>query len=403
MSILEKKIIEVCKKNYFILVAVTSLFALLVRIVPLNFQSEDYYVWLSRWFDYLKENGGFKGLGSYIGDYNAPYMTIMAALTYIPVNSLYSIKAVSIFFDFVLAFSASYLVAMLVNNDKKVYALVSYALVLFMPQVIVNGAMWGQCDSIYSSFAMMALILLIKEKYWQSFILLGLSFSFKLQFIFILPVFVIMYVCERKFSILNFFIIPIVDIVLSLPAIIAGKTIISLVTVYFGQATEYSGLVYHFSNMYSSVYLFHNKNSLMPEIYARVKIIGIIISFMILIMLLFYFLYKKVQWNKDKIVVLALLVLVIVTYTLPGMHDRYLYMGEVLSIIYYLVYRRNFPIIFMMNINAIITYFIFLTKIPLAKIIPFLAIVYGVTIVLFIKDALKYISEKSSEESANVR
>lgn len=394
MSILEKKFIEVCKEHYLTLfVIVTSLFALLVRIAPLNFQSSDYSSFTSKWFDVLRENGGFKGLGTYVGDYNAPYMTIMAALTYIPVNSLYTIKAVSILFDFVLALSAGYLVAMLVNNNKKVYALVSYALVLFMPQVIVNGAMWGQCDSIYSSFVMMALILLIKEKYWQSFILLGLSFSFKLQFVFILPVFVIMYVCERKFSILNFFIIPIVDIVLSLPAIIAGKSVKFLVTLYFWQAAEYPALVYNFPNIYS----------LMSGDYIGLKFIGIITTLMILLLLLFYFLYKEVQWNKHKIVTLALLVLVIITYTLPGMHERYLYMGEVLSIIYYLVYRRNLSVIFMMNINAVVTYFIYLTKTPTSSIIPFLAIIYGGTIVLFIKDALKYISEKSSEESANVR
>lgn len=394
MCILEKKFIEVCKEHYLTLfVIVTSLFALLVRIAPLNFQSEDYNVFLSRWFDYLKENGGFKGLGTYVGDYNAPYMTIMAALTYIPVNSLYTIKAVSILFDFVLALSAGYLVAMLVNNNKKVYALVSYALVLFMPQVIVNSAMWGQSDSIYSSFVIMALILLLKEKYWQSFILLGLSFSFKLQFVFILPVFVILYVCENRFSILNFLIIPIVDIVLSLPAIIAGKSVKFLVTLYFWQAAEYPALVYKFPNIYS----------LMSGDYIGLKFIGIITTLMILLLLLFYFLYKEVQWNKHKIVTLALLVLVIITYTLPGMHERYLYMGEVLSIIYYLVYRRNLSVIFMMNINAVVTYFIYLTKTPTSSIIPFLAIIYGGTIVLFIKDALKYISEKSSEESANVR
>ena len=120
MRIIIKKFIEVCKEHYLTLfVIVTSLFALLVRIAPLNFQSSDYSSFTSKWFDVLRENGGFKGLGTYVGDYNAPYMTIMAALTYIPVNSLYTIKAVSILFDFVLALSAGYLVAMLVNNNKK--------------------------------------------------------------------------------------------------------------------------------------------------------------------------------------------------------------------------------------------------------------------------------------------
>ena len=186
MCILERKFIEVCKEHYLTLFVVTSLLALLVRICLLRFQSYDYLHFLSRWFEYLKENGGFKGLGSYIGDYNAPYMTIMAALTYIPVNSLYTIKAVSVFFDFVLALSASYLVAVHVDKDKKVYALISYALVLFMPQVIANSAAWGQCDSIYVALIIWALFFLYTDKSIFCFILLGISFAFKLQTVFIL-------------------------------------------------------------------------------------------------------------------------------------------------------------------------------------------------------------------------
>ena len=385
---LEKKFIETCKKNYLVIFAVIiSLLALVVRVFPLKFQSGDYQTFLSPWFDYLKANGGLKALGTYIGNYNAPYMTILALLTYIPISSLYTIKAVSIVFDFVLALSASYLVTMLVKKDKKIFAIITYTLVLFLPQVVTNSAMWAQCDSIYTSFAILALIFLLKDKYWQAFVFLGLSFSFKLQFMFILPVFIIMYVCKNKFSILHFFIIPLVDLVLSIPAIIAGKSIKFFIAIYLGQATDDPALVRNYPNIYSLI-----ANDVQPF-----KRIGFVITVVILALFLFYFIYKKVKWNKDKIMALALLTIVVVTYTLPGMHERYVYMGEVLSLVYFLTYRKNLPVILMMHINAMVTYSIYLTYFE-TNIIPILAIVYGITIVYFVIDVLKYIGEEKEEK-----
>lgn len=378
----EKEFIEFCKKNYFIIFAVIiTIFALVIRIFPLKFESDDYLTFLSPWFNYMKANGGLKALGSYPGNYNAPYMTIMAILSYFPIKSLYTLKAVSIFFDFVLALSLAYLTSMLVKKDKKIYALITYTIVLFLPQVITNSSMWAQCDSIYASFAIIALIFLLKEKYIYSFISLGLSFSFKLQFMFILPVFIIMYVCKNKFSILHFLIIPIVDFILCIPAILFGRSIKYLIAIYLGQTTGDPGLVRNYPNIYS---LLNNDIQIF-------KYIGIIITIIILALLLFYFIYKKVKWNNDKIVALTLLVLVVVTYTLPGMHERYVYMGEVLSVVYFLVYKRNLPVILMMHINAIVTYSIYLTSFE-TNMLPVLAIVYGITIIYFAIDVTKYIT-----------
>lgn len=378
---LEKRIIDYLKKNYILVfIIIISILALLVRITPIKFQSDDYIYFLSPWFKDLLAKGGLAGLGSYIGNYNAPYMTIMALLTYLPINSLFTIKAVSIIFDFVLAISASHLVTLLVKNNKKIYSLITYTLVLFLPQIILNSAMWGQCDSIYASFSIIALIFLLKEKYWQSFVFLGISFAFKLQFIFILPVFIIIYACKNKFSILNFLIIPAVNFIMCLPAIIMGKPIIDLLKVYFNQTSISTALVRNYPNIY---------NFLNGDIVAF-KYIGIIMTIVIFALMLFYFIYKKVNWNKDKIITLSLLVLVIISYILPGMHERYLYVGEVLSIVYYLVYRKNLPLVIIINLNAIITYSMYLTYYT-TNHMPVLSIAYGIIVIYFARDALKYI------------
>ena len=133
----------------------------------------------------------------------------MALLTYLQLSPLHSIKIVSIIFDYILAFSCMVLIYKLFKDSKKkdIYALLTYAVVLMLPTVVINSSAWAQCDSIYVAFAIISLIYLIDEKYIKSFIFLGISFAFKLQFIFLLPVYILVYITKRKFPIYYFLIL----------------------------------------------------------------------------------------------------------------------------------------------------------------------------------------------------
>lgn len=375
----EEKVINFCKKNYIILFVILITFlAFFVRFKMLDFASYDYNNFLKPWFDDLKSNGGLKGLATYKGDYNAPYMTILALLTYLPINSLYSVKFVSIVFDFLLAISSGLLVKELVKQNKKIYFVLTYAILLFVPSVLLNGAYWCQCDSIYTTFIVLSLLFLVKEKYIPSFIMLGLSLSFKLQFIFILPLYLILYVMKKKFSILNFLIIPIVDIVLCLPAIIYGKPILDCLTVYFKQTATYSkSLVLNFPNIYQiftgNVDIFYT--------------LGEVITIFVCALTLMYILYKKIKFNSEKILLLGIWFITTLTFLLPGMHERYLFVGEVLSILYFIVYRKNGFFMLFVNLCPMITYSIFLGGLNFQYMqllsIGFLILLYFYTKIVF--------------------
>ena len=348
----EKQLLEFLKKNYLIIFIIfITIIAILVRIKMFSYDNGDYADFLKPWFDNLKDNGGFKALATYEGDYNPPYMTIMALLTYLPINSLYSIKIVSVLFDFTLALSCAALVKELVKKNKKEFFVITYTIVLFIPSVLMNGAYWAQCDSIYATFVVLSLLFLLKEKYTRSFIMLGLALSFKLQFIFILPLYIVLYVTKKKFSIFNFLIIPLVDIIMCLPAIIAGKPILECLTVYFNQTSTYSNyLVMNFPNIYQ----IFNGN---PDIFYAV---GELVTIVVCAITLFFVIFKKVKFNNEKILLLAVWFITIITFLLPGMHERYLYVGEVLSVLYFLVYRKNGFFALFINLCSIITYSNFL-------------------------------------------
>ena len=384
MTKIERKIIDFIEKyRIIIFLVLISLIALYARYRFLSFKSGDYKYFLEPWFKYLKDNGGLKALKDFPGDYNAPYMTIMALLSYIPIKSIYLIKFVSIIFDFVLAVLSAKLVYKVVPKNKKWLATLTYIVVLFLPQVLLNGAFWGQCDSMYTSFCILALIFLLDKKYTKAFIALGFAFSFKLQFIFILPIFVVLYFSKKEYSIFNFLLIPLVNFILCLPAIIAGKPIIDCMMIYFKQTETYQLLQLNFINIYQ----------LINGYYVFMKPVGILVTLVICMATLLFVLEKKVKWNTEKIITLTLWFLVIVTFTLPCMHDRYLFLGEILSIIYYIIYRKNALLVLMININAILTYSTYLFSKSSVNF-QVMAIIYLVLILIFSKNTFKLLIEE---------
>lgn len=381
---IEKKFINLLKSNYLIFgFAVVTLLAMGIRVFELNFVSGDYSTFLSQWFSYLKDHGGLKALATYPGDYNAPYVTIIALLTYIPLKGLYLIKTVSIIFDFALAFSAAKLVKYVVKKNKDEYELLTYSVVLLLPEVILNGALWAQCDSAYATFSILALLFLLKEKYIKSFIFLGLAFSLKLQFIFILPLFIVLYISKNKFSILHFLIIPLVNFILCMPAIIAGRPLKDIFLVYFNQTTTYDHrLVLNFPNIYNIL-------SGPPNIFYSV---GIVFTLILCTIMLGFIIYKNVKWDNEKILNLGLWFIVIVTYFLPGMHERYLFVGEILAVICYIAYKKNLLLTSTVIINSIITYTAFLFGKQDVDLI-YVSIFYLAVIIVFTKDTIKLLSK----------
>lgn len=352
MLMVERKIVDFIERHWLVLsfIAITIL-ALMARYAVRNTVSLDYIHFLEPWYNTLKANGGLSALANFPGDYNAPYMTILALMTYTPLSPIIAIKLISIAFDFALAISAVLLVRQIKGKEARLLSLMTYAAVLFLPTVLMNGAGWGQCDSIYATFAVLAILFLLKEKYVKSFILLGVAIAFKLQAVFILPVFVILYFCKKKFSVLHFLIIPATDFVLCLPAIMEGWPIKKVLTTYIHQTQTYSDtLVSGFPNIFAIM-------SGDPSLWSKC---GIVMTMAILCIILIASIRRKVNWDAEKVLGLSILVLVAVTFFLPYMHERYLFVGEILMLVYFIIYRKNWLLTLTVLITPIITYSIFL-------------------------------------------
>lgn len=401
----ENKIYEFIK-NHIIQIGfvIVTIFALWARFSMLDFETWDYTGFLKQWYDTIVENGRIHSLNMAIGDYNCPYIIILTLFTYIKLSALYCIKGFSIIFDFVLAVSGMILVNK-VTNKKGILSLITYSVLLFIPTMLLNSACWAQCDSIYASFIIISLIFLIDEKYVRSLIFLGIAFAFKLQFMFILPLYILVWINKRKFPLYYFGILPIVNFIMCLPSVIMGRSIKDVLMIYVRQTGSYSGFTSNnFPSMYNIFCKLTEKSEALRIDNIDVAKVGIIITITIYAIMVFYLIYKKVKLSKENIVEIGLWSVIIATFFMPNMHDRYMFVADILSVILFMIYRNKKTLLYalIINLNSFSVYIRYLfgaefINIQLATILQFIVVI-GISLHLHKKiNVLNYKGELSNE------
>lgn len=334
MNKVERKVIQWIEKNVlWLFIACITGISLYLRFLFRDMESVDFSGCLYVWFNQLKDGGGLRALNQNIGNYNTPYLTILALLTYLHKNPLYTIKLVSIIFDYVLAVGAGLLVYELAGKDR-MKAGITYSVVILLPTVILNSSGWAQCDSIYAAFIVLSLWVLLKDKYNVSFLLFGLAFAFKLQAVFLLPLYIYLYFRKKEFSIFRLLVLGLIpNFVLSLPAAFFGRPLWSIIDTYSGQTEQNIGFLTR--NM-ANIYAFMPDNGpLLGNIF-----MGFCIAGMGLVLL--YMMMKNVRIDRQLLLTLALWIILWVIFLMPQMHDRYLYVGDVLAVVWVMVHRRKY-------------------------------------------------------------
>lgn len=336
----EKKVIERLTDNgTLITFGVLTIVAILVRFSFKDFESGDYIGSLFPWYEHFKTHRGFAALRSPIGDYNVPYQFFIALMTYIKIKPLYLFKILSCIFDFLLAIYSGKFVYYISSERtgasrsfkdaiSNLTFVLPYGVVLLLPTVVFNSALWGQCDAIYTFFLVLSLFLIYRKRYFFSFVFLGCAFAFKLQTVFILPFFFYLYFREKNFSIFFLLFLPLVDILLSIPSLCAGLRFSKLIDIYINQTDSYHYVYLNYPSFWAMI----------GDNYDYLKFVAIIITLMILFVGLVYVIKKKVDLkSSDNFLSLACWSVWTCVLFLPSMHERYAYLAEILVVILFFV------------------------------------------------------------------
>ena len=301
---------------------------LLAKISLLDYESDDYQIFLTRWM-YLYQGLGVKeGLGRYVeSDYTPPYLYLLQIAShaeYYPWN--YLVKFWSILFEVLLCASVTGIASLRVSGSAP--RLLIWHLVSMLPTVVFNSAYWGQCDVIYVSFCLLALYLGLRGKGALSMIFFGIALSFKLQSVFFFPVLLPLWL-RRDVKLWQVLLIPVAYMAMMIPALWGGKSLHHVLTVYIQQAGHYNFITVNGTSLWHLVVTPAQTTGALLKIFGTM---ATMMGFAAMIGVCLMLILRCDRLTDENVTLACLLTLAAVPYLLPKMHERYTFGADVLSV-----------------------------------------------------------------------
>lgn len=350
--------------------------ALMLRIRLFKIQSVDYDWFLSPWYDYIISHGGFRAFKDDFSNYTPPYLYLLTLATYLPIPKLYAIKWTSVVFDFVLAALVALIVRL--KYESRTLWMLSFFITLFTPTVFFNSALWGQCDAMYTSALLASLYFIIKRRPVVSVIFLGVALTFKLQSVFLFPLFLILWL-KKEIRMRVFLLIPAMYVLLILPAWLMGRPFLDLLLIHKRHTEAYNQLTLNAPNLYQWL-VYHRAIEKASLFFAM----GVIFLFCFVVH------KSRVELEKNIIVKLATASAILLPFVLPHMHERYFFPADMLSIIYAFYFPRFFFVPLLVISASFFSYLpvLFFNELK-PVLIPYMAVLMAIALIVTMVDLVR--------------
>ena len=331
---------------------------MMARVSMLDFETADYRSFLKGWLDAFR-TGGFKMLAGNVGDYNLIYQYFLLLITKVPLFELYLIKFISVAFDYALAF-VMMLAAERFGGEKA--KLPVFFATMLLPTVLVDGACWGQCDSVYVFFIALSLYLLATDRPMRSAAALAVAFAFKLQTIFFFPV-VLLGLLHKKYRLRDALVFAAAYVATMIPALIAGKPFIEAISVYASQSMGqyYDRLTYGAPNLYMFFPMMDfsvgqpfkwlrylpgidskaQNPYINPDLFPDLQHAALYACVILTLILVIYWLMHWREITPDMMLDVAVFFAIFLPFVMPKMHERYFFLADILSVLYAAKYARR--------------------------------------------------------------
>ena len=305
--------------------------AMLARVSFLERSSGDYDIYLADWLQKLAGGSFGEGMRQNIGEYNVLYQYILFIITRLPVPSLYAVKAVSFIGDAFLAGAA----AALAQKDGKKNA-AAFGLALLLPTLVLNGGMFAQCDSLYAACALWGLALALENRPARAAACFALSLAFKLQAVFILPIAAVLW-ADQKLRLSDALVFLGMLALTALPALLGGKSVGALLSIYTAQTGLYTGLTYNAPSFFALM------ETAGLDVYAYGNF-GMSLAFGACALLTACGVRRAGKLTQEAYLRLALLLPLTIVFFLPRMHERYFYLADILSAVWAAKNKKAAPV-----------------------------------------------------------
>jgi len=358
----------------FLWVVVGVAVTIVIRVQLLDYRGGDVNAFVN-WCDDIEKKGFAKALIGGDCNYNPAYIYVLWLATKLPFDRALVIKAFSILCDYVCA-AALALVVFRARRSKLRASLAAFAL-LIAPTVVFNGALWGQCDMVYAAPLAVALAAVLGRRYYLAAALFGLAISVKLQAVFLFPLLGI-WVIRREIPVRSLLLIPATYLATLVPAWLAGCSWADLLMIYVKQAQQYSGLTLNAPTVF--VLLADEEKWIGP--------LGFWFAIAAIFMVFLACVYARVRTTATVLVRETIVFVSLAPFLLPHMHERYLFLADVMSVVYAFVFPARFWIAICVVGASLAGYSSFLfSKTPVS--LTSAAVMMGVSSVVLAAELLK--------------
>jgi Gpi18-like mannosyltransferase len=339
------------RAEWLLVLALIAL-AALARTAGLHTRTADMVVF-EGWYQHLVERGGWRGLGTVVGNYNAPFLYVLALALILPGPVLLKIKAIFIAFDVLLAFF-TYKVVGLRRPGRT--AVVAALVMVLLPTVVINASFYGQMDAMWASFALGGVYFLLRGRAWWGVALGTVSLAIKPQGLFIFPV-VLLLALAGRIKWRTLLAAPAVFLGLDVPAVLLGRHPRELLTIYSmsRQGKHVPSLTLHAPSAYAFV----------PHAAGRVSAVwtlGYVFAAALVVGVCYVLVARRVPMTPDRIVTAAAFFAILLPFTLPGMHERYFFLADVLSVVLVFYRPRLWFVPLLVETSSLLAYEAFLFR-----------------------------------------
>ena len=240
---------------------------------------------------------------------------------------------------------------------------------LLLPSVILNSSVWGQSDSIYTTFLVACLYALLRGRQAMGFIAFGLSFAFKPQAVFLAPLFLWM-LMKKQVNWRYFFLSPLVYLVTLIPAWLLGRPLKEVLWIYIG-GNYGSALTRNMPNLYQWI---------PNQYYSSWYPLGIVLTTFVVSVIALLVHKSRVNMTSGReggLIYLATFSVIIVPFLLPKMHERYFFSADVIAVIFAFYFPKYWPTPVVIGSVSVLAYLPFLyevTPVPLPLLAIFLLV-----------------------------
>jgi Gpi18-like mannosyltransferase len=303
---------------------------MIIRTVSLTqINNSDYLFCLAPWAEGFR-NHGWSYIVTTWSDYNVTYLYIIGGIARIPLNDLYLYKLVSVIFDCGIVIAGLRL-ANVFHFGPLRKAVLGGALFL-APTVWLNSSFWGQCDSIYVFFCLLGLVFILEDRPALSAVCAAAAFSFKMQAIFILPIFAVLWMVKRVKWWREIPVFLGTYFITVIPAWLIGRPLFDILLIYFNQTQTYSSRL-NLNSPSAYALLGPDTSNLSASTHDILFKTGLVLAFCFLGALLLIAWVFRDRIGSRAIFLFALTMVIGIPWLLPSMHDRYFYLADIFCVI----------------------------------------------------------------------